>query len=160
MAHSMRVKGFSRIKIGSARNGKLQIDGESDWTPNTITEIGIRDGIARLFAGSAGSQLGQSLILGTQTNAVQSSQTALSGQGAAAGQWRAANKSTSTGAGPAGTYQMTATFAGSDWNSNIAAVAVASATNGSILSGNTFSGGSSSFDTGQTASVTYEWQVS
>jgi len=120
-----------------------------------MTNFGLDKGVVTVLAGSAGSELSASMILGTQTNAINATQTALSGPGTAASQWRAVSKSTVQ----TGTFRMTATFDGADWNSNIAAVAVASNTNATILSGQTFSGGSSSFDTGQTASVTYEWQI-
>lgn len=153
----LRIKGFFHVQIGERdKDGNLRIVGDSGWSPNTMTNVGIDKGVVTTLAASAGSQLAQSMILGTQTNAVQATQASLSGQGAGAGQWRTVNKATVQ----TGTFRMTATFDGADWNSNIAAVGVASNTNGSILSGNTFSGGSSSFDTGQTASVTYEWQVS
>ena len=156
MAEStFKIKGFFRLKMATEKDGKIVVE-DTGWQGNTMTNVGIDKGVVTSLAGSAGSQLAESMILGTQTNSINATQASLSGQGAGAGQWRTVDKATVQ----TGTFRMTATFDGAEWNSSIGAVAVASATNGSILSGQTFSGGASSFDTGQTASVTYEWQVS
>ncbi len=159
MAHKegLRIRGFFQVKIGERdKSGKLKIVGDSGWLENTMTNYGIDKGICAVFAQTTGSVFARSLMLGTQTNTINATQASLSGPGTTANAFVAANLSTVQ----TGTFRMTGTLDGQYYGSNVGAVGVASATNGSILSGNTFSGGSSSFDTGQTASVTYEWQVS
>ena len=156
------IRGFFRIRIGEKdENGNLKIVGESDWCKNTFTSVvGVGNGIIDVWAADAGSQLAQSMVLGTQTDAVTTAQASLSGQGGGAeatADWKTVTKATTVTAA-SGTFQMSATFDGSDFAANLGAVAVASASNGSILSGNVF-GATSSFDTGQTASVSYEWRV-
>lgn len=155
----VKLRGFFRVKIGEKdRNGKLKIVGDSKWCRNTFTSTGINGAILQLWASSAGSQFPLKLSLGTQTNAIVTTQASLSGPGTAANAYVNVNLATTGGA--SGTFQMSATFDGQYYGSNVGAVAVASASNGSMLSGQTFSGGSSSFSTGQTASVTYQWRVS
>lgn len=153
---TITLRGFFHVKIGEiGKDGKLRVVGDSGLSENTMTNVGLDKGVCAVFAQTTGSQFARSLILGTQTNAVNATQTALSGPGTVAAAWVAANLSTVQ----TGTFRMTGTLDGQYYGSNVGAIGVASATNGSILSGNTFSGGASSFDTGQTASVTYEWQV-
>ena len=157
------LRGFFRIRIGEKdENGKLKIVGESGWDSNQFTSVaGIGGAILQLWAASGGSQLPGSLVLGTQTNAVLTNQTALSGQGGAADAATdyVACAFATTADSASGTFQMSGTFDGSDFAADVAAVGAVSASNGSILAGQTFSGGSSSFDTGQTASVSYQWRV-
>ena len=157
------IRGFFRIKIGEKdENGNLRIVGGSGWDRNTFTSVaGVGNAILDVWAADAGSQLAQSMVLGTQTNSITTAQASLSGQGGAAdaaADYKAVTKTT-TVSSASGTFEMSATFDGSDFAADVGAVGVVSASNGSILAGNTFSGGSSSFSNGQTASVTYEWRV-
>jgi hypothetical protein len=152
----IKLRGFFRMQIGERDEaGNLRIVGDSGMCENTMTNVGIDKGVVTVLAASAGSQLAQSISLGTQTNAINATQTGLSGPATVAGAWATVDKATVQ----TGTFRMTCTLAGSVYGSDIGAICVASATNGAILSGETFAA-TSSFDTGQTASVTYEWQVS
>ena len=145
------VKGFGRVQRVNAKTGK--IEGDSGWKRNTITESGFDDAIVGAIGGIAASSQFTHLQIGTQTNAIVSTQVALSGEHGD----RIAVTPTLVGAG---TLQALGTWATSQNNasSSAAIAAYGSSSGSSCLNGILFTASSKTTD--QQMVATMQWQFS
>lgn len=72
----LKVRGFFRGQLVESETGSIV--GDTGWVQNKLTNEGLTD-LARLISGAAGSYAVGYAVLGTQTDAVDMSQTAVSG---------------------------------------------------------------------------------
>ena len=145
------IRGFFRGQLVESGTGRIM--GDTGWKENTLTNGGLT-AIAQLVAGSAGSYVVGYMGVGTQTAAMNMSQTALVGSTAA---FKALNLSTSGTC----TLTCTAVFSSSDLagSCNIGAVGLFKTnSDGSMLAGQVF--GTSSWNTNQDFSLTYQLRFS
>lgn len=120
MAHreKIKVKGFARLQLVNVKTG--EVDGDSGWCQNIITDDGFDNFIVGAMGGIAGSKQVTHLALGTQTNAPVSTQDTASGEGA----WAVRKAPTITLVGD-GTLQCTANWDTDEaTQSNIGAIAM------------------------------------
>jgi hypothetical protein len=144
------VRGFYRLQIQEADNGKMKIVADSDWVENTVTNYGFETAIATQVGGAAGVPPTH-LALGTGT-APGTTATALEGEiGATTDGTRMA---LTTSVVSSKTLRMTGSL-----NSNIIGAAstiknigvFGHSSSGTVMSGNTYA-------TNQTVNATYEWR--
>ena len=151
MKEGISVKGYGRVRLVNAKTGK--IEGDSGWRDNVITESGFDDAIVGAIGAIAASSQFTHLQIGTQTQAVTSTQTALSGEYGV----RKAVTPTLVGNG---TLQALATWATDENNgSDIGAIAAyGSSAGSSCLNALLFS--TSAKTTDQEIVATMQWQFS
>jgi hypothetical protein len=155
MKDGIKVKGFTRLQLKNRRTG--DVEGDSGWKQNVVTEIGFDNYIVDNLGGAGGALTVTHLALGTQTNAPVSTQTTTSGEGA----WAAREAATTSLVGN-GTFQCTASWETDEaTQSNVGSIAmhntstIAAASAACIA---TFA--SSTKTTDQTLNATYQLRFS
>jgi hypothetical protein len=157
---NMALAGFYRVHI--KQDGELV--GDSGWCHNTITDFGLKNGLAFLICASAGSALASYAALGTGT-APATNASALPGENTQVTNARDGLLSSVVSAANASgvTARFYGTFASSESRvSNTLAIANiglynSSATNaGSVLCGAAYT--ASTLSTNQDVNYTYEWR--
>lgn len=145
------VRGFCRVQLMNVKTGK--IEGDSGWKRNTITESGFDDAIVGAIGGITNSSQVTHVQMGTQTAAVNSTQTSISGE-------FGSRKATDESLVGAGTLQATANFATNEnTQSTIGAVGLYGSASGSSCL-NVITVATSNKTTDQQANVTIQWQFS
>ena len=151
----IKLHGFSRIRIGHEKNGKIVIDGDSGWVgPNQVVNLGFQDYICAAVGAVAGSKQVSYAQLGTGT-APGATDTDLAGS-------TAARKTTSNSVVSSKTMQATAAWASGDHPGgtptlqNIGLFNTSSG--GTLLCGNTYS--TSAWQSNQGVSATYQLRFS
>jgi hypothetical protein len=115
---NLSPKGFIRLQLKNARTG--EIEGDSGWNQNVITDDGFDNYIVGAVGGIAGSKQVTHLALGTQTNAPVSTQATASGEDT----WAARKAPTLSLVGD-GTLQATASWETNEATaSNVGAIAM------------------------------------
>jgi hypothetical protein len=148
------LRGFFRIKIGEEENGKTKVVGDSGWVENMVVNLGWQDYIFASIGSVTGSKYVKRMILATATDAPLSNATALVGE---------TTRSTNIDAATVGSFTLRFT---TQWASGehptgtpdigSAALINDTASDGTILCGNTFD--SSTWNSNQGVSATYELQ--
>lgn len=141
------VRGFFRAQIVDSKSGKIV--GDSGWIKNKLTNNGLIN-LVHLLGGSAASYQVGYAALGTQTAAVNMTQTDIIGR---TNSFRAVNTTTSGTA----TLTCTASFASSDLGASCevgAAGLYKTNSAGSLIAMNTFA--TSQWNTNQDFNLTYE----
>lgn len=155
MKDAIQVKGFFRLQIKEAKNGKMKVVADSGWNENQVTEYGFANAISAQAAGAAGVPPTH-LALGTGT-APATNGTALEGEiGATTDGTR---MSITTSVVSSKTVRMTGSLnsgiiGGASTIKNIGVFGHSSS--GSVMSGNTYA--TSQLATNQTVNATYEWR--
>ena len=152
MKDTIKVKGFFRTQIVDKKTKKIV--GDSGWSPNTVTNNGLNDAIAGACIGAAGSYQGGYLALGTQSTAVDATQTDLEGRILS---FKALDASTVA----TGTARATCTFDGADHASTHTIGTIGmfkTSTAGSMIAGQTFT--TSQYTSEQDVNATYELRFS
>lgn len=147
------LRGVFRIKIGEDKNGKTIVVGDSGWIENQIVNLGWQDYIMASIGSVTGSKYVKRMILGTG-GAPASNATSLAGE---------TTRSTNINAATVGSFTLRFT---TQWTSALhpggsptianAALINDTASGGTILCGNTYTG--SSWASNQGVSATYELQ--
>lgn len=145
------LQGFSRIKIGEEKDGKLVIIGDSGWRgPNEIVNLGFQDYICRSIGSIAGSKYVTHMGIGTGT-APNATHTSLNGE-------TGTRETTTNTVVSSKTLQCTAEWASTDHPGGSPTVTNVGLFNtssgGTMLCGNTYTG--SSWGTNQAVSATYQ----
>jgi hypothetical protein len=152
---TLKVKGFTRIRIGHEVDGKLVIDGDTGWCgPNQVVNLGFQDYICAAIGAVAGSKQISHMGIGTGT-APGASDTSLQGE-------TGTRKTTSNSVVASKTMQATAAWASGDHpggTPNIRNLGLFNTSSGgTVCCGNTFS--SSAWNSNQGVSATYQLQFS
>lgn len=147
------VHGFSRVRIGHEKNGKLVIDGDSGWTgPNAVVNEGFQDYICKLIGAITGSKQVSYMGLGNGT-APNVTHNTLDGE-------TGTRKTTSNSVIASKTMQATAAYASGDHPGGTPAMRNIGLFNtsggGSLLCGNTYA--TSAWQANQGISATYQLQ--
>lgn len=161
MKHSqdnLKVKGIFRINITEKdKNGNEKIVGDSGWTKNQVTNLGIRDYLTDALLGNSPLGAISHMALGTG-GAPASDATALTGEITHASNSR---KAVSTSLVASGTAQFTGAFNSADSVvtasvniSNIGLFNTSTTEGGVLFAGNTFA--SSALATNQSVNATYQ----
>jgi hypothetical protein len=157
------IRGFARVQIGEhhPKTGKLlRIVGDSGWFRNTITTDGKNSYLAAKVGSVSGSKTPTFLFLGTQTNAVNSTQTTLSGDLTAYPTATNGRKTLTASTSATGSLQMTASWSSTDNGTAttigaLGVVDVSTTASFSMAAGQTFA--TSAWATNQAVSATYNW---
>ena len=150
----IRVRGVFRLKLGVEKDGKQVVVHDSGWNKNTVTNEGLDDYIAGSCGGATGSKVFTHLVLATQTNTVNATQTAMSGETRVRAALDASTVAT-------GTFRATASWSS---DANTAAVTIGglgmynTSAAGTLGAGNTFA--TSQWASNQNISATYELRFS
>lgn len=155
MKDRVGLKGFLHLQIGQERDGELCIVGDSGWVENQIVNLGWQDYILASIGGVSGSKQVGRAILGTG-GAPASNDTSIANETA---------RSSSINAVTSGSFTLRFT---TEWASgdhpggtpdiNVAGLINDTASNGTILAGQSFA--SSTWNSNQGVSLTYELQQS
>ncbi len=153
---TINLRGFFRLKMGEDQpDGSVKIVGDSGWIENQIVNLGWKDYIFGVMIADAGSKTIGRAILGTGTQPA-SDGTSLAGETV---------RSTNINLASSGSLTLRATtnFASGDHPGGTptlknAALINDTATNGTILCGNTYA--TSDWQSNQGVSLTYELQAS
>jgi hypothetical protein len=78
MADKISIRGYGRVQLVNKKTG--EIEGDSGWHGNDITQIGYQDYLAALLGNTTGSKQISHLAVGTQTDTPASTQTSISGE--------------------------------------------------------------------------------
>lgn len=159
----VRVRGFARVQIGEhdPHTGKLaKIVGDSGWFENTITTDGKNSYLAAKTGSVTGSKTPGFLFLGTQTNAVNSTQTTLSGDLTAYPAATNGRKAITASTAATGSLQMTASWSSTDNGTattigGLGVVDISTTASFSMGAGQTFA--TSAWATNQNVSASYNW---
>lgn len=115
---TVKIRGFARLQIGERdRRGNLRIVGDSGWRRNTLTNNdggGLTAYIAAKIGDVAGSKTPTHLVLATQTDAMNATQTSLTGE-------TRVRKGLTASTIATGTLRMTASWSSTD---NAAAITI------------------------------------
>jgi hypothetical protein len=159
----IRVRGFARVQIGEhdPKTKKLKrIVGDSGWFENVITTDGKNSYLAAKVGSLSGSKTPTFLFLGTQTNAVNSTQTTMSGDLTAYPTATNGRKTLTATTAATGSLQMTASWSSTD---NGTATTIGSlgivdiSTTASFSMGAAATFATSAWATNQNVSATYNW---
>lgn len=144
MRSGVKVRGFIRGQI--VDNKTKKIVGDTGWVKNMVTNDGLTD-LALLIAGGGGYAAGY-LAIGSQTAAMNATQTDITGRG---NSFQAISTSTTGTA----TMQATASFNGANGSLNVGAAGLFKTNSaGSMIAGQIFT--SSALATNQTFNLTYQ----
>ncbi len=152
----VRVHGFFRVQIGMWAGRGAVIVGDTGWRRNTVTNDGLTNYIAGTVGAVSGSKQVSHMGIGTQTNAINATQSELSGPLTTESRVTVSPSTINTG-----TFQATAS-----WGS---AVHTAASTIGALGLYNTSAGGSmaagqtfatSQWASNQNVSATYQLRFS
>ena len=154
----INVKGMFRVKLGVGAGDDAIVVGDSGWCRNTVTNDGLDNYIAGACGAVSGSKQVSHMALGTQTNAINATQSELSGP-----MNEESRKSVTPTTIITGTFRATASWSSTNHTatSDLGAVSLynTSTTNiGSMVAGQTFA--SSNWATNQNVSATYELRFS
>ena len=144
------IRGFYRLRLGKVVDGKQQIDGDSGWHENQVTNLGFQNYVCALIGSLAGSKQVEMIMIGTGT-APNVTHTALDGEtkritcgnAVVASKTMRATAQIASGLHPGGTPDI----------SNIGLIED-TASAGTLFAGNTYA--SSTWNSNQGLSATYE----
>jgi len=146
------IRGFYRVQLGEKKNGKTKVVGDSGWNENEVMNLGFQNYICALIGSVAGSKQVGAMVIGTggvpnvtHTQLPGETKRQSCGNATVASKTMQATLAIASGDHPGGTPAI----------SNIALIET-TASNGSIMCGNTYA--SSSWATNQGLSATYQLQ--
>ena len=140
-----KMRGFFRGNIVDAKTGEVL--GDTGWVKNKATTYGLVNLALLICSGGGGVPVGYA-CLGTQTNAIDMSQTTISGTGNAFA-------TVATATSGAATATFTCSFAGADGALNVGVAGLYKTnSDGSLIQAQTFA--SSAMATNQNFNLTYQ----
>jgi hypothetical protein len=147
---ALALRGFFRVKLGEEKNGKQIVVSDSGWRKNEVTNLGFQNYVCALMGAVGGSKQVGMVIIGTG-GAPATDATVLAGE--------TKRQTCGNAVVSSKTMRATAAIASGDHpggTPDIANIALIenTASNGTILCGNTFS--SSTWNSNQGLSATYE----
>lgn len=153
VADGIKVRGFFRMQLVNKETG--EIEGDSGWCPNTVTNFGLNNACAGTIIGESNSVQALSAVLATQSTAVDATQISLVGTENAVVDLTPSTVAT-------GTARVTASFDGTDNSATLTIGSVGlhsnSQASNSMIAGQTYT--TSQFATNQDLNMTYELQFS